>query len=179
MSDLTYREIEDSHELSHIEHEGEQELLTLNMGPHHPATHGVLRLLTTLEGEVVRDIVPMIGYVHTGIEKTAEDKAYWKVIPVVERMDYLAYFFNAYAFCGAVETLLELEVPAARRSGCACCTWSSTGSCPTWCGSAPARSTSARSRCSGTASATARRSSTCSRCRPASACTRATSRSAA
>jgi NADH-quinone oxidoreductase subunit D len=81
------------------------------MGPHHPATHGVLRLLTTLEGEVVRDIVPMIGYVHTGIEKTAEDKAYWKVIPVVERMDYLAYFFNAMAFCGAVETILELEVP--------------------------------------------------------------------
>jgi NADH-quinone oxidoreductase subunit D len=112
MSDLTYREIEDSHELSHIEHEGgEQELLTLNMGPHHPATHGVLRLLTTLEGEVVRDIVPMIGYLHTGIEKTAEDKAYWKVIPVIERMDYLAYFFNAMAFCGAVETLLDLEVP--------------------------------------------------------------------
>ena len=53
----------------------------------------------------------MIGYVHTGIEKTAEDKAYWKVIPVVERMDYLAYFFNAMAFCNAVETLLELEVP--------------------------------------------------------------------
>ena len=111
MSDLTYREIEDSHEISHIEHEGEQELLTLNLGPHHPATHGVLRLLTTLEGEVVRDIVPMIGYVHTGIEKTAEDKAYWKVIPVVERMDYLAYFFNAHAFCGAVETILDLEVP--------------------------------------------------------------------
>jgi NADH-quinone oxidoreductase subunit D len=111
MSDLTYREIEDSHDLSHIEHEGEQELLTLNMGPHHPATHGVLRLLTTLEGEVVRDIVPMIGYLHTGIEKTAEDKAYWKVIPVIERMDYLAYFFNAHAFCGAVETLLDLEVP--------------------------------------------------------------------
>jgi NADH-quinone oxidoreductase subunit D len=112
MSDLTYREIEDSHELSHIEHPEHEELLTLNLGPHHPATHGVLRLLTTLEGEVVRDIVPMIGYVHTGIEKTAEDKAYWKVIPVVERMDYLAYFFNAMAFCGAVERLLDLEVPA-------------------------------------------------------------------
>jgi NADH-quinone oxidoreductase subunit D len=109
-----YRELEDSIDLSHIEHpaqEGEAELLTLNMGPHHPATHGVLRLLVTLEGEVVRDLVPMIGYVHTGIEKTAEDKAYWKVIPVVERMDYLAYYFNAMAFCGAVETLLELEVP--------------------------------------------------------------------
>jgi NADH-quinone oxidoreductase subunit D len=111
VTDLTYREIEESHELSHIEHVGEQELLTLNMGPHHPATHGVLRLLTTLEGEVIRDIVPMIGYVHTGIEKTAEDKAYWKGIPVVERMDYLAYFFNAMTFCGAVETILDLEVP--------------------------------------------------------------------
>ncbi len=87
------------------------ELLTLNIGPHHPATHGVLRLLATLEGEVVRDIKPIIGYVHTGIEKTAEDKAYWKVIPVVERMDYLAYYFNAMAYCGAVETLLGVEVP--------------------------------------------------------------------
>jgi NADH-quinone oxidoreductase subunit D len=111
VSDLTYREIEASHELSHIEHPGDQELLTLNLGPHHPATHGVLRLLTTLEGEIVRDIVPMIGYVHTGIEKTAEDKAYWKAIPVIERMDYLAYFFNAMAFCGAVESILELDVP--------------------------------------------------------------------
>jgi NADH-quinone oxidoreductase subunit D len=105
-----YRELERSIELDHIEHPDE-ELLTLNLGPHHPATHGVLRLLTTLEGEVVRDVKPMIGYVHTGIEKTAEDKAYWKVIPVVERMDYLSYYFNAYAYCGAVETLLGLEVP--------------------------------------------------------------------
>jgi NADH-quinone oxidoreductase subunit D len=87
------------------------ELLTLNIGPHHPATHGVLRLLATLEGEVVRDVKPIIGYVHTGIEKTAEDKAYWKAIPVIERMDYLAYYFNAMAFCGAVEDLLGLEVP--------------------------------------------------------------------
>ena len=81
------------------------------MGPHHPATHGVLRLLVTLEGEIVRDLKPIIGYVHTGIEKTAEQKAYWKVIPVIERMDYLSYYFNALAFCGAVETLLEIEVP--------------------------------------------------------------------
>ncbi len=91
--------------------EGAQELLTLNMGPHHPATHGVLRLLVTLQGEVVRDIKPIIGYVHTGIEKTAEDKSYWKVIPVIERMDYLSYYFNAMAYCGAVETLLEVDVP--------------------------------------------------------------------
>jgi NADH-quinone oxidoreductase subunit D len=87
------------------------ELLTLNIGPHHPATHGVLRLISTLEGEVVRDIKPIVGYVHTGIEKTAEDKSYWKAIPVIERMDYLAYYFNAMAFCGAVETLLGVEVP--------------------------------------------------------------------
>jgi NADH-quinone oxidoreductase subunit D len=110
---LTYREMEESVELSHLEHEGEgeQELLTLNLGPHHPATHGVLRLLTTLEGEVVRKTVPIIGYLHTGIEKTAEDKAYWKAIPVIERMDYLSYYFNAMAFCGAVETLIGLDVP--------------------------------------------------------------------
>jgi NADH-quinone oxidoreductase subunit D len=110
-----YRRREESIDLSArlhpVEEEGEQELLTLNMGPHHPATHGVLRLLVTLEGEVVRDLKPIIGYVHTGIEKTAEDKSYWKAIPVVERMDYLAYYFNAMAFCGAVETLLGLEVP--------------------------------------------------------------------
>ncbi|MGZ4200625.1 MAG: NADH-quinone oxidoreductase subunit D [Thermoleophilaceae bacterium] len=112
-----YRQREESLTLSHLEPELaaaeglSTELLTLNMGPHHPATHGVLRLLVTLEGEVVRDVKPVIGYLHTGIEKTCEDKAYWKAIPVIERMDYLAYFFNAQAFCGAVEDLLGVEVP--------------------------------------------------------------------
>jgi NADH-quinone oxidoreductase subunit D len=113
-----YRKREQSITLSplseQVEREGEElteELLTLNFGPHHPATHGVLRLLVTLQGEIVRDVKPIIGYVHTGIEKTAEDKAYWKVIPVVERMDYLAYYFNSLAYIGAVETLLEADVP--------------------------------------------------------------------
>ncbi|HLB22325.1 MAG TPA: NADH dehydrogenase (quinone) subunit D [Solirubrobacteraceae bacterium] len=115
-----YRRREQSITLSPLDEQAEreesaqdatQELLTLNFGPHHPATHGVLRLLVTLQGEVVRDIKPIIGYVHTGIEKTAEDKAYWKVIPIVERMDYLSYYFNAMAYCGAVETLLEVQVP--------------------------------------------------------------------
>ncbi|MGI8511383.1 MAG: NADH dehydrogenase (quinone) subunit D [Solirubrobacteraceae bacterium] len=107
-----YRKQEESVSLSPVEQPGtSQELLTLNMGPHHPATHGVLRLIVTLEGEIVRDCQPIIGYLHTGIEKTAEDKAYWKAIPVVERMDYLAYYFNATAFCGAVEDLLGVEVP--------------------------------------------------------------------
>src|SRR4051794_19177131 len=91
--------------------ESAAELFALIFGPHHPATHGVLRLLVTLQAEIVRDIKPVIGYVHTGIEKTAEDKSYWKVIPVIERMDYLAYYFNAMAYVGAVETLLEAEVP--------------------------------------------------------------------
>jgi NADH-quinone oxidoreductase subunit D len=91
--------------------EPEYELLTVNMGPHHPATHGVLRLLVSLEGEHVVDLKPIVGYVHTGIEKSCEDKSYWKVIPFVERMDYLGYFFNMQAFCGAVETLLEIEIP--------------------------------------------------------------------
>ncbi|MDQ3485159.1 MAG: NADH dehydrogenase (quinone) subunit D [Actinomycetota bacterium] len=103
--------MEQSIDLSSIPHDESEELLTLNMGPHHPATHGVLRLLCTLEGEVVRDMKPIIGYVHTGIEKTAEDKNYWKVVPVIERMDYLAYYFNAMAFCMSVEKLLDEEVP--------------------------------------------------------------------
>jgi NADH-quinone oxidoreductase subunit D len=87
------------------------ELFTINIGPHHPATHGVLRLLTTLEGEIVRDVKPIIGYVHTGIEKSCEDQQYWKAITFVERMDYLSYYFNAHAFCMAVERLLDEEVP--------------------------------------------------------------------
>src|ERR1039457_825126 len=97
-----YRASEESITLSPLEEQiaeqrgGETtELLTLNIGPHHPATHGVLRLLVTLEGEVVRELKPIVGYVHTGIEKTAEQMAYWKVIPIVERMDYLSYYFNA------------------------------------------------------------------------------------
>jgi NADH-quinone oxidoreductase subunit D len=94
------------------EGEPEAELFTINIGPQHPATHGVLRLLTTIEGEVVRDLKPIIGYVHTGIEKSCEDQQYWKAITFVERMDYLSYHFNALAFCMAVERLLDEEVPA-------------------------------------------------------------------
>jgi NADH-quinone oxidoreductase subunit D len=94
-----------------LDYDTQEELLTINFGPHHPATHGVLRLLTTLQGEVVRDVKPFMGYVHTGIEKNCEDKSYWKVIPLVERMDYLAYHFNALAFCMCVEKLLDEEVP--------------------------------------------------------------------
>ncbi len=97
--------------VSGTELEPRHELFTINMGPHHPATHGVLRLLLTLEGETVRSMEPIIGYVHTGIEKSCEDQAYWKVIPFVERMDYLSYYFNAMAYCMSVERLLDLDVP--------------------------------------------------------------------
>jgi NADH-quinone oxidoreductase subunit D len=111
-----YRRQEESVTLSPVERvpgtDGySEELLTINMGPHHPATHGVLRLLVTLDGEIVRDLRPLIGYLHTGIEKTCEDKAYWKVVPLVERMDYLAYYFNAFAYVNAVEELVGVEVP--------------------------------------------------------------------
>ncbi len=115
---VPYREREESVTLERLEAplagtevEADAELLTINIGPHHPATHGVLRLLCTLEGEVVRDVVPLVGYVHTGIEKSCEDQQYWKAITFVERMDYLVYYFNAYAFCAAVERLLDEEVP--------------------------------------------------------------------
>jgi len=93
----------------------DEQVMTINMGPHHPATHGVLRLVVSLEGERVLDVRPIVGYVHTGIEKSCEDKSYWKVIPFVERMDYLSYFFQMEAFCGCVERLLELEVPDRAR----------------------------------------------------------------
>ena len=72
---VPYRERERSVTMEPLgDEERHDELFTLNIGPHHPATHGVLRLLTTLEGEVVRDVKPIIGYVHTGIEKSCEDQ---------------------------------------------------------------------------------------------------------
>src|SRR5215510_10547080 len=85
--------------------------MTVNMGPQHPSTHGVLRLLLTLDGETVRSASPTIGYLHTGIEKTAEQKKWQQVIPLVERMDYLSAQSNSMAFCMSVEKLLSVDVP--------------------------------------------------------------------
>src|SRR3954466_1780733 len=87
------------------------ETMTVNMGPQHPSTHGVLRLVLTLDGETIRSASPTIGYLHTGIEKTAEQKKWQQVIPLVERMDYLSAQSNSMAFCMSVEKLLGLEVP--------------------------------------------------------------------
>jgi NADH-quinone oxidoreductase subunit D len=85
--------------------------MTVNMGPQHPSTHGVLRLVLELDGETVVSVSPTIGYLHTGIEKTAEQKKWQQVIPLVERMDYLGAQSNSLAFALAVEQLLGIEVP--------------------------------------------------------------------
>src|SRR5438034_120265 len=87
------------------------EVMTVNMGPQHPSTHGVLRLVLELDGETVLSATPTIGYLHTGIEKTAEQKKWQQVIPLVERMDYLSAQSNSMAFCLSVERLLGLEIP--------------------------------------------------------------------
>ncbi len=87
------------------------ETMTVNMGPQHPSTHGVLRLVLELDGETVLSASPTIGYLHTGIEKTAEQKKWQQVIPLVERMDYLSAQSNSMAFCLSVEKLLGIEVP--------------------------------------------------------------------
>jgi len=87
------------------------ETMLLNMGPHHPSTHGVLRLLLELDGEEIVTCLPDIGYLHTGIEKNIEDKSYEKAVPLTDRMDYLSPMSNNMAFCMAVEKLVALDVP--------------------------------------------------------------------
>src|SRR3954471_22202759 len=87
------------------------ETMTVNMGPQHPSTHGVFRLVLEIDGEVVVSATPTIGYLHTGIEKTAEQKKWQQVIPLMERMDYLGAQSNSFAFALSVERLLGLEMP--------------------------------------------------------------------
>jgi NADH-quinone oxidoreductase subunit D len=87
------------------------ETMTVNMGPQHPSTHGVLRLVLELDGEIVVGASTTVGYLHTGIEKTAEQKKWQQVIPLVERMDYLSAQSNSLGFALAVEKLLGLEMP--------------------------------------------------------------------
>lgn len=85
--------------------------MVLNMGPQHPSTHGVLRLVIEIDGETVLKVVPDIGYLHTGIEKTCEAKFYQQVVPMTDRIDYLCPMTNNLAYCLAVEKLLQLEIP--------------------------------------------------------------------
>ena len=85
--------------------------MTINMGPVHPATHGVLRLILELDGEIVLSCTPVIGYLHTGMEKESEDQNWRGAVTIVTRMDYLAQLFNEQVYCLAVEDLLGIEVP--------------------------------------------------------------------
>ena len=90
---------------------GAAKTMVLNMGPQHPSTHGVLRVLLELDGETVVKAVPDLGYLHTGIEKSCEDKTYSQVITLTDRMDYLSPLGNNLVYCLAVEKLLGLEAP--------------------------------------------------------------------
>lgn len=96
----------------HIERElGADRTMILNMGPQHPSTHGVLRLVVEVDGETIVRIMPDIGYLHTGIEKTTEAKFYQQVVPLTDRIDYLCPMTNNLTYCLAVEKLLGLEIP--------------------------------------------------------------------
>lgn len=85
--------------------------LVLNMGPQHPSTHGVLRLVLKLDGERVRDVDCIIGYLHRGVEKIGENRTYTMFVPYVDRMDYVAAVSNGLGFCCAVEKLIGVEAP--------------------------------------------------------------------
>src|SRR6201996_4918937 len=87
------------------------DVLTINFGPNHPSTHGVLRLIVDLFGEDVVGLEAVIGYLHTGFEKNMEQKSWWKAITYAPRMDYVSFQNNELAFVLAVEKLLELETP--------------------------------------------------------------------
>jgi NADH-quinone oxidoreductase subunit D len=89
----------------------EDETMILNLGPSHPSTHGVLRVMVELDGETVLRSKPVVGYLHTGMEKTAEELMYHQGSTNVTRMDYLSPFFNELTFCLSVEKLLGLEIP--------------------------------------------------------------------
>src|SRR5437016_14662592 len=90
---------------------GATQTMVLNMGPQHPSTHGVLRVVLELDGETVVRARPEIGYLHTGIEKSCEAKTYSQAITLTDRLDYLAPLSNNLCYCLAVEKLLGLEVP--------------------------------------------------------------------
>jgi NADH-quinone oxidoreductase subunit D len=90
---------------------GPTKTMVLNMGPQHPSTHGVLRILLELDGETVLKAIPDLGYLHTGIEKSCEDKTYSQAITLTDRMDYLNPLGNNLCYCLAVEKLLGLEIP--------------------------------------------------------------------
>ena len=90
---------------------GETETMEINLGPQHPSTHGVLRIVVELDGETVLKVVPHLGYLHRGIEKMAESRTYHQIIPLTDRLDYMAGISNNLGYCLAVEKLLGIETP--------------------------------------------------------------------
>ncbi|MDR3554628.1 MAG: NADH dehydrogenase (quinone) subunit D [Syntrophobacteraceae bacterium] len=89
----------------------ESKTVTLNMGPHHPATHGVLRVVLELDGETIVNATPVIGYLHRGIEKICESRTYQQILPLTDRLDYSAASANNLGYCLAVEKLMGIEAP--------------------------------------------------------------------
>ncbi|WP_456277453.1 NADH-quinone oxidoreductase subunit D [Bacillus sp. AK128] len=87
------------------------EEMLLNVGPQHPSTHGVFRIVLKIDGETIIEATPVVGYLHRGTEKLAEDLQYTQIIPYTDRMDYLSAMTNNYVICHAVETMMGLEVP--------------------------------------------------------------------
>ncbi len=87
------------------------EELLLNVGPQHPSTHGVFRVVVKLDGEVITDCTPVMGYLHRGTEKLAENLTYTQIIPYTDRMDYVSAMTNNYVLVSAVEKLMQLEIP--------------------------------------------------------------------
>jgi len=94
-----------------LEESGKDNTMVLNMGPQHPSTHGVLRVVLEIDGETVVKCVPDIGYLHTGIEKTCEAKFWQQVVPLTDRIDYLCPMTNNLCYCLAAEKLLQIEIP--------------------------------------------------------------------
>lgn len=87
------------------------EEMMLNVGPQHPSTHGVFRVVLKIDGEIIKEAIPVIGYLHRGTEKLAEDLNYTQIIPYTDRMDYLSAMTNNYVICHAVETMMGMEIP--------------------------------------------------------------------
>ena len=111
------------------------DIVTINMGPSHPATHGVLRLVLKLEGERVRECVPHLGYLHRGMEKIAENRTYLQFIPYTDRMDYLSPLAANVGFALAIEKLLDIDVPERCRAiRVICCELARIGSHLLWLG---------------------------------------------
>lgn len=89
---------------------GMTDIMKINVGPQHPSTHGVLRLIAELDGEKILSISPDVGYLHRGLEKMAESRTFLQYLPLVDRIDYLGGFFTSYAYCDAIEHLANINV---------------------------------------------------------------------